>query len=104
MAKETPKEESGCCCDWEHETAYKLVDLYVKELIERKNMKGLNLEGLVEAYLYVLGRLKGSEHEMDELVRTAKGEIRIRPDTNGIKEALGDKKVNAGLLKALEKM
>jgi hypothetical protein len=102
MAKETPVET-----DWEYDVAYKLVDLYVKELTERRDKKMLNIEGLVEAYLYVLGRLKASEHEMGQIVKAVKDELRRKPEVaeaSGIKEALGDKKINAGLLKALENM
>jgi len=103
MAKEIPPAET----DWEHETAYKLVDLYVKELIERKDKKVLDIEGLVEAYLYVFGRLKASEHEMDGIVKAIKADLKKQPETpkeSGIDNALGKKKMNEGLLKALEGM
>lgn len=103
MAKEIAQEEA----DWEHETAYRLVDLYVKELIERKDRKVLDIEGLVEAYLYVLGRLKASEHEMDGIVKAIKEDMRKQPETpkeSGISEAIKKKKMNEGLLKALESM
>ena len=103
MAKEIPPAET----DWEHETAYKLVDLYVKELIERKDRKVLDIEGLVEAYLYVFGRLKASEHEMDGIVKAIKADLKKQPETpkeSGIDNALGKKKMNEGLLKALEGM
>jgi hypothetical protein len=101
MANETP--------DWEHMVAYKLVDLYVKELTERKEKQMLDIEGLVEAYLYTLGRLKASEHEMAHIVKAIKDDLEQRPespDESGIEQAVGGnkKKVSQGLLKALESM
>jgi len=103
MAKETAPVEA----DWEHDIAYRLVDLYVKELTEHRDKRMLNIEGLVEAYLYVLSRLKSSEHEMGQITKAMKGELKKKPDVaeaSGIREAIGGKKVNAGLLKALENM
>jgi len=109
MAKKTEEPEVGTedHIDWKHDVAYKLVDLYVKELTERKDKKVLNIECLVEAYLYVLGRLEASEHEMGGLVSAIRDELKKRPEAvekSGIKEAIGEKKINAGLLKALENM
>ncbi|MBN2518665.1 MAG: hypothetical protein JXB14_07480 [Candidatus Altiarchaeota archaeon] len=89
---------------WEYDAAYKLVDLYVKELIERHDKRALDLEGIVEAYLYVLGRLRASEAEIDHIAREVKKQLKEHPpeDRSGIKEAVGEKKLSAGLLKALE--
>jgi hypothetical protein len=110
MAKkiESPKIEDS---DWEHnkEIAYKLVDLYVKELTERRDKHILDIEGLVESYLYVLGRLKSSEHEMGQIVKAIKEDMAKSPespDDSGIEDAVGGdkKKLSAGLLKALEGM
>jgi len=106
MAKETAK-EAAKESDWKHEVAYKLVDLYVKELSERRDKKMLNLEGLVEAYFYVLSRLSTGEHEMDNITKAVKEEIQAVPESpkeSGIDEAVGKKKLSAGLLKALENM
>lgn len=103
MAKETAEEKPV----WEYDTAYKLVDLYVKELVERRDKKMLDIEGLIEAYLYVLGRLKASEHEMDGIVKAIKESMKKAPEApgeSGMKDAVGKKKLNAGLLKALEGM
>jgi hypothetical protein len=91
--------------DWEHETAYKIVDLYVKELIERHERKILDLEGLVEAYLYVLGRLKASDAEVKKICDEIKKQMITSPESpekTGMSAAMGDKKLSAGLLKALE--
>ncbi|GEM_PF-1696950 len=102
MAKKT--DDTCCEADWEHDTAYKLVDLYVRELIQQREKKILDIEGLVEAYLYVLGRLKVSEHEMDNIVEAIKRDIEESPETpeaTGMDVAMGGKKLNAGLLKAL---
>ena len=90
---------------WEYDAAYKLVDLYVKELIERHDKKALDLEGIVEAYLYVLGRLKVSETEMGNIAKEVKKQMTERPETpgeSGLKDAVGGKKLSSGLLKALE--
>ena len=107
MAKKT--EDAGQAADWEHETAYKLVELYVKELTERRDKKILDIEGLIESYLYVLGRLRASEHEMDSIVKAIKEDIKTAPENpqdSGLEEAVGGdkKKLSAGLLKALEGM
>ena len=105
MAKEKSKEAPAC--DWEHDTAYKLVELYVKELTERRDRKILDIEGLVESYLYVLGRLKAGEHEMGNIIRAIKKDLKKEPESpevSGLKEAVGEKKLSAGLLKALEGM
>ncbi len=110
MAKKSPKSkepESGPASDWGHEVAYKLVDLYVRELTERREKKILDVEGLVESYLYVLGRLKASEHEMGGIVKAIKKDMAEEPESpekSGLKEAVGDKKLSSGLLKALEGM
>lgn len=107
MAKENPKAEAKAECDWKHDVAYKLVDLYVKELTERRDKKMLNLEGLVEAYFYVLGRLNTGEHEMNNIVKAVREEVKSAPETpkeTGMDEAVGKKKLSAGLLKALENM
>ena len=97
--------------DWEHnkEIAYKIVDLYVTELTERRDKQILDIEGLVESYLYVLGRLKASEHEMGSIVRAIKEDMKIAPESpkdSGLEQAVGGekKKLSAGLLKALEGM
>jgi len=105
MAKEKSVEVPKS--DWEHGTAYKLVELYVKELTERRDRKILDIEGLVESYLYVLGRLKSSEHEMDDIIKAIKEDLKKEPEApevSGLKEAVGEKKLSAGLLKALEEM
>jgi len=102
MENEAPVESQ-----WQYDVAYRLVDLYVKELTERKDKRMLDIEGLVEAYLYVLGRLKASEHEMDNIVKAIQEELRKRPEapeTSGMRDAIGGKKVNEGLLKALERL
>ncbi len=109
MAKKSSKKESNIepACDWEHDVAYKLVDLYVKELTERREKKILDIEGLVESYLYVLGRLKASEHEMGDIIKAIKDDMKMSPETpeqSGLKEAVGEKKLSSGLLKALEGM
>lgn len=99
--------KTECECDWEHDTAYKLVELYVTELTERKDKRILNIEGLVESYLYVLGRLKASEAEMDDIVKAIKEDMKAQPETpkeSGLEDAVGKKKLSAGLLKALEGM
>lgn len=93
--------------DWEHDVAYKLVDLYVRELTERKDKRILDIEGLVESYLYVLGRLKASGHEMDGIIKAIKKDLKKQPETpdeSGLEDAVGKKKLSAGLLKALEGM
>jgi hypothetical protein len=107
--KEPKKGESNP--DWEHnkEIAYKIVDLYVKELSERREKRILDIEGLVKSYLYVLGRLKSSEHEMKDIVKAIKDDMKASPETpeeSGIDQAVGGekKKLSAGLLKALEGM
>lgn len=90
---------------WEYDAAYRLVDLYVKELIERNDKKSLDLEGIVEAYLYVLGRLRASEAEIDHITKEVKKQLSENPETpeeSGLKDAVGGKKLSAGLLKALE--
>jgi hypothetical protein len=109
--KNDPEPENDEFLDWEHnkEIAYKLVDLYVNELTERKDRQILDIEGLVEAYLYVLGRLKASEHEMGSIVKAIKDDIKRTPENpedSGIEQAVGGdkKKLSAGLLKALEGM
>lgn len=102
MENEAPAESQ-----WQYDVAYRLVDLYVKELTERRDKRMLDIEGLVEAYLYVLGRLKASEHEMEGIVKAIREELRKRPESpesSGMKDAMGGKKVNEGLLKALEKI
>jgi hypothetical protein len=108
MAKKTPAKECDCA-DWEHDVAYKLVDLYVTELTERKDKRILDIEGLVESYLYVLGRLKASEHEMNNIVKAIKQDMKQSPETaaeSGLEDAIGgdNKKLSSGLLKALEGM
>jgi len=103
MIKEMPQSE----LDWKHDIAYKLVDLYVKELTERREKKMLNLEGLVEAYFYVLSRLSTGEHEINSITKAVKEGIREAPESpkeTGMDEAVGKKKLSAGLLKALENM
>ncbi len=105
MAKEKAAEASAG--DWKHDIAYRLVELYIKELTERRDRKILDIEGLVESYLYVLGRLKASEHEMDSIVKAIKKELKKEPEppeVSGLKDAIGEKKLSAGLLKALEGM
>ena len=100
-------ENSPVESQWQYDVAYRLVDLYVKELTERRDKRMLDIEGLVEAYLYVLGRLKASEHEMDNIVKAIQEELRKKPEppeATGMKDAMGGKKVNEGLLKALEKI
>jgi len=90
---------------WEYEAAYNLLDLYVRELIERKEKKMLDLEGMVEAYLYVLGRLKSGEAEIDEIAEMIEKEIEIKPgaeEDTGLSDAIGGRKLKAGLLEALE--
>jgi len=103
------KDKSQDTPDWEHDIAYKLVDLYVSELTERKDKRILDIEGLVESYLYVLGRLKASEHEMNNIVEAIKEDLKKAPETpteSGLEEAIGGdkKKLSSGLLKALEGM
>ena len=109
--KKDPEPKAEESSDWEHnkEIAYKIVDLYVKELTERRDKRILDIEGLVESYLYVLGRLKSSEHEMADIVKAIKDDMRASPETaedSGIEQAVGGekKKLSAGLLKALEGM
>jgi hypothetical protein len=106
MAKK--KEDLETVCDWEHDVAYKLVDLYVKELTERKDKRILDIEGLVESYLYVLGRLKASDKEMDSIVKAIRDDMKMHPESaedSGLEDAIGEKKkLSSGLLKALEGM
>lgn len=100
MAKETK-------ADWEYDVAARLVEVYVRELTERKEKRILNIEGLVESYLYVLGRLKASSHEMDNIVKAIKEDIQNQPESakeSGLEDAVGKKKLSSGLLKALEGM
>jgi len=90
---------------WEYETAYKLVELYVTELVERRDKKILDLEGIVEAYLYVLSRLRTGEAELKKISKEIKKQLKENPPKSGetgVSEALGKKRLNAGLLKALE--
>jgi len=88
---------------WEYEVAYKLVDLYVKELTERKERRMLDLEGIVEAYLYVLSRLRTGEAELKKISKEIKKQLEENPPKKtGIEDAIGEKKISAGLLKALE--
>jgi len=92
---------------WEYEAAYKLVDLYVKELTERRDKKALDLEGIVEAYLYVLGRLNAGKAEIGhitEMIEQQMAQSPESPDETGMTDAVGGKKLNADLLKALEGM
>lgn len=90
---------------WEHEAAYRLVDLYVRELTERKDKQMLDLEGVIEAYLYTLGRLRASEKEIERIAGEIRKDMSASPESptkSGMKQAVGDKKLSAGLLKALE--
>ncbi len=93
--------------DWEYEVAYKILDLYVKELTERKDKRMLDIEGLVESYFYILGRLKVGSHEVDQIVKAVRDDLRKNPEgpaDSGLRDAVGKKKMSAGLLKALEGM
>lgn len=105
MAKSSAKEN---LCTWEQDIAFRIVELYVKELTERRDKKFLDLNGLIESYLYALGRLKVDQHRMENIVEEIKkSENEVRPSkgsNEGFKEAVGDKKLSAGLLKALEGM
>jgi hypothetical protein len=91
--------------EWEYDVAYKLVDLYVRELTERRDKQMLNLEGVIEAYLYTLGRLRASEKEIERITSEIRRDMKEAPEPpgkSGMKQAIGDKKLSAGLLKALE--
>jgi len=56
--------ESG----WEFEAARDILKLYVSDLLERREKKTMDIEALIEAYLYVVGRLKASLGELDQIV------------------------------------
>ena len=93
--------------DWEYGVAYKILDLYVRELTEKRDKRMLDIEGLVESYFYILGRLKVGAHEMDQIVKAVRDDLRKGPESpeeSGLKDAVGRKKLSAGLLKALEGM
>ena len=65
MAKKTKKEYPL----QDEEIAYRLVKLYFKEIARLGFKRKLDLDAIINAYMYSLQRLKNKDKEMDELSR-----------------------------------
>ena len=70
LAKETKKEYTL----QDEEVAYRLVKLYFEEVARLGFKRKLDLDAIINAYMYSLQRLKNKDKEIDELSKFVKKE------------------------------
>ena len=70
----------------DEETAFKMVELYLRDVSQRGDKKQMGLDTIINAYFYALGRLKNKDKElglMEEAVE--KEEAGLSDDLEQIK-------------------
>ena len=61
----------------DEEMAYKLVQLYFEEVARQGFKRTLDLDSIINAYLYALGRLKNKEKELHEIMHLVSEEEKL---------------------------
>src|SRR3989344_9112999 len=60
----------------DEEMAYKLVQLYFEEVARQGFKRTLDLDSIINAYLYALGRLRNKDKELGEIMHLVSAEER----------------------------
>ncbi|MBS3062468.1 MAG: hypothetical protein J4203_01220 [Candidatus Diapherotrites archaeon] len=60
----------------DEETAFKLVHLYFEEVARQGFKRTLDLDSIINAYLYALGRLRNKDKELGEIMHLVSAEER----------------------------
>ncbi len=58
----------------DEEMAYKIVHLYFEEVARQGFKRSLDLDSIINAYLYALGRLRNKEKELGEIMHLVSSE------------------------------
>ncbi len=58
----------------DEEVAYKLVKLYFEEVARQGFKRSLDLDSIINAYLYALGRLRNKDKELGEIMHLVSSE------------------------------